>query len=45
VSEAERIEALEAERDRLIAELGWKIVVFGLSCAALGGTVVWALHQ
>jgi len=45
VSDDERIEALEAELVRHMAELRWRIVVFGLFCAAWGGAVVWALHQ
>ena len=43
MSDDERIKALKAELDRRTAELRWKVVGFGLFCAAWGGMVVWVL--
>jgi hypothetical protein len=43
VSEDERIEALTAELVRRTAHLRWKVLGFGLFCAAWGGMLVWVL--
>jgi hypothetical protein len=39
----ERIEALRAELVRRTTELFWKVVGFGLFCAAWGAMLVWVL--
>ena len=40
MSDDERIEALKA---KLVAELRWKVVGFGLFCAAWGAMLFWVL--